>query len=173
MDSQATWWIEPLSFSTLVSTVRLTNSVFPVRTQGWHRADMAYTGSILRLGRLIFRIAGYPSLQYWVARDRADGRILGVVGLYTMRKEPDAYWGGWLCVDPATRGKGVGIALIMHVVDEVKQRGDRRWLRLYTSTGPTEAKAQTIYDRMGFVVYKEEAEPGTGYRRLYRQMLLA
>lgn len=172
MDTNETWWIEPLSWTTLFSALRLTNSVFPLRTQGAHRADLAYTGSLIPLGRLVFRIIGYPYVRYWVARDKTDGRIRGVVGMYTMKSEPEAYWGGWLCVDPTARGQGIGIALIMHVVSDVKNRGDREWLRLYISTGPIEAKAQKIYDRMGFNIYKEEDEPGTGYKRLYRQMAM-
>lgn len=164
--------IEPLSLGTLHSTLRLVDYVFPIREQGSERADIFFTASLFALGRFYLRSKGYPHVQYWVARDKKTGQIYGTVGLYTKADDPEAYWGGWMCVDPRERGKAIGHELMMRAFHEAQRRGDRKYARLYTSTDPNEARAQEMYDRLGLRVYKEELDPVTGYTRLYRQMPL-
>ncbi len=164
--------IEPLSFRTLLPALRLVDRVFERREQGQERADVFFTASLFAGGRFYLRKKGYPSVQYWVAKDKATGQIYGTVGLYTRTDDLDAYWGGWMCVDPKERGKAIGHELAFKALSEARTNGDRKCVRLYTSTDPAESRAQEMYDRMGLRVYKEEADPLTGYTRLYRQMPL-
>ncbi len=164
--------IEPLSFKTLLPALRLVDRVFERREQGRERADVFFTASLLACGKFFLRRKGYPIVQYWVAKDKATGQIYGTVGLYTRTDDPDAYWGGWMCVDPKERGKAIGHELAFRALSEARRKGDRKYVRLYTSTDPAEARAQEMYDRMGLMVYKEEVDPLTGYTRLYRQMPL-
>jgi len=164
--------IERLSWNTLRSALRLVDRVFPVREQGRERADGFFTASLFAAGKFYLRRRGYPFVQYWVAKDNTTGQVYGTVGLYTRADDPDAYWGGWMCVDPRERGKAIGHELMMGALAEAKSRGDRLYARLYTSTDPNEARANEMYDRSGLLVYKEEYDPVTGYTRLYRQVPL-
>jgi GNAT superfamily N-acetyltransferase len=164
--------IEPLSFRSLLPALRLVDRVFDRREQGGEKADVFFTASLFTGGRFYLRRKGYPYVQYWVARDKATGKVYGTVGLYTRTDDPDAYWGGWMCVEPKERGKAIGHELAFKALSEAKTRGDRKYARLYTSTDPVEARAQEMYDRIGLRVYKEEFDPLTGYTRLYRQILL-
>jgi GNAT superfamily N-acetyltransferase len=164
--------IEPLSWGTLRRSLKLVDYVFPVKEQGSERADVFFTASLFGLGRFYLRTKGYPHVQYWVAKDKKTGRVYGMVGLYTRTDDPEAYWGGWMCVDPRERGMAIGHELMMSAFGEAKRRGDRKYARLYTSTDPNEARANEMYDRIGLRVYKEEFDPVTGYTRLYRQVPL-
>ncbi len=161
--------IEPLSFKYLFPALKLVNSVFPRREQGWERADISFPISILPLGQFITRLAGYPMLKYWIARDRKTNQIYGTLGCYTRSDDPDAYWGGWMCVDPRQRGNIVGKKLYTVVVRQYRMKGDRAYFRMYTSTDPKEARARAIYERYGFKIYKEKFNPVTGYTILYYQ----
>ncbi|HOG10742.1 MAG TPA: GNAT family N-acetyltransferase [Smithella sp.] len=164
--------IEPLTFKYLLPALRLVDSVFPRREQGGERADLAFTASLLTLGRRIAKWMGYPMVRYWIVRDVATNRIYGTIGHYVRADDPDAYWGGWMCVDPRARGLGIGKKLINFVVGESVRRGDRPYHRFYTSTDPNEAKAVAMYNRACFNVYKQECDPVTGYTRLYYQVRL-
>jgi GNAT superfamily N-acetyltransferase len=164
--------IKPLTIGTLLPALRLVDRVFPIREQGRERADVFFTASLFAPGRFYLRRRGYPFVRYWVAKDQETGRIYGTVGMYTRADDPEAYWGGWMCVDPRERGKAVGHELMMSAFAEAKRRGDRKYARLYTSNDPNEARANEMYDRIGLRIYKEEYDPVTGYTRLYRQVPL-
>lgn len=164
--------IEPLTFKYLLPALKVVDSVFPRREQGRELADFAFTASILPLGRLITKWMGYPMVMYWIARDPRTEQIYGTVGLYARADDPEAYWGGWMCVDPRQRGRAIGKKLYESAISEAKRRGDRPYFRFYTSTDPNEARAQEMYEKSGFKVYKEEFDPVSGYTRLYRQGLL-
>ncbi len=161
--------IEPLTFKYLLPALKVVDAVFPRREQGRELADFAFTASLLSLGRLITKRMGYPTVNYWIARDTKTNQIYGTVGLYTHADDPEAYWGGWMCVDPRHRGRSIGKKLYEFALTEAKRKGDRPYFRFYTSTDPNEARAQEMYDRSGFKVYKEEFDPVSGYTRLYRQ----
>lgn len=164
--------IEPLSFKYLLPALKLVDSVFPRREQGAELADLAFTASLLPPGRLIAKWIGYPMIRYWIVRDVKTNQIYGTIGHYVRADEPDAYWGGWMCVNPRARGLGIGKKLINFVVSESVRRGDKPYHRFYTSTDPNEAKAVMMYNRTCFKVYKEEFDPVTGYTRLYYQARL-
>jgi len=165
--------IEPLSLKYLFPALKLVNSVFPRKEQGWERADISFPVSILPLGQRLTRLAGYPMLKYWIARNTRTGQVYGTHGCYTRADDPDAYWGGWLCVDPRHRGQIIGKKLYVHVVEYYRSHGDRPYWRLYTSTDPKEARARAIYESYGFKVFREKFNPVTGYTILYYQILLS
>ena len=74
--------IEPLTFKYLLPALRLVDSVFPRREQGGERADLAFTASLLTLGRRVAKWMGYPMVRYWIVRDVATNRIYGTIGHY-------------------------------------------------------------------------------------------
>jgi len=95
------------------------------------------------------------TLEYFLALDNKEN-ILGTSGLYSQKSdEKDSYWLGWYCVDEKYRGKGVGKLLLEIAMSEAKNRG-KRFLKLYTSTDPNEAKAQIIYEKNGFFITNQE-----------------
>jgi GNAT superfamily N-acetyltransferase len=166
------FYIEPLSWKNLQSALNLLNRVFPRESQGGERPFVFFTATLCSAGRLLLKWKGYPFVSYWVARDSENSAVVGTVGIYTKADDDEAYWGGWMCVDPKARGKSLGMALSYRAMVEATKRGDRKYARLYTSTDPNEAAAQLMYDQMGLKVYREEDEPATGYKRLYRQIEL-
>ena len=89
-----------------------------------------------------------------------DGQLLGLTHyLYhrsTTRIELTCYLQD-LFTDPATRGKGVGRALIQGVYEQAKAAGITR---VYWQTHTTNAAGRLLYDKvaqhMGFIVYSQE-----------------
>lgn len=76
-----------------------------------------------------------------------------------------------LAVAPTARGKGVGSALVRHVLDVAYERGDRA---VVISTQPEMVEARRIYDRNGFVAVPErnwEPVPGTELTALVRELV--
>jgi len=97
------------------------------------------------------------SLSDWVALD-ADNRVIGTVGVYTYRKDSnEAYWLSWFCVDSGFRGNGIGKKLLQFAIQLARQAG-KKYLRLYTSTHPSEATAQSLYEKSGFQITGRESE---------------
>ncbi|MDZ4165034.1 MAG: GNAT family N-acetyltransferase [Smithellaceae bacterium] len=166
------FYIELLSWRNLRSALNLLNRVFPREAQAGERPVVFFTASLCSVGRFLLKWKGYPFVRYWVARDNETGAVIGTVGLYTKADDDEAYWGGWMCVDPEARGKSLGMMLAYRALVEAIKMGDRKYVRLYTSTDPNEAAAQIMYDQMGLQVYRVEDESGTGYKRLYRQIEL-
>ena len=89
-----------------------------------------------------------------------DGKLLGLThSLYhrsTTRIELTCYLQD-LFTDPATRGKGVGRALIQGVYEQAKEAGITR---VYWHTHTTNVAGRLLYDKvaqhMGFIVYSQE-----------------
>jgi RimJ/RimL family protein N-acetyltransferase len=89
------------------------------------------------------------SLSDWVALD-TDNRVIGTVGVYTYRKDNnEACWLSWFCVHPNFRGRGFGRELLQFAIHLARQT-DKKYLRLHTSTHPSEASAQALYEKCGF-----------------------
>lgn len=88
-----------------------------------------------------------PGLTFWTART-VDGSLLGCVAL----KELDASGGELksMRTAAAARGRGVGGAMLAHVVAEATARGYRT-LHLETGTQDYFAPARRLYARGGFV----------------------
>jgi GNAT superfamily N-acetyltransferase len=115
---------------------------------------------------------GIFGLQSWVAKDQT-GSVIGTVGLYSEPSDcHEAAWVGWFTVDPGAGGLGTGQKLLQFAIDEATRRG-KRYLRLYTSDHPNEARAGQMYRRAGFREFaprtsSEVRRPdGTPYRLIW------
>lgn len=165
--------IQPLSHVTLHGAISVLDRTFPSKTifeQMSLRACLNRNKLIYRLG---FLIAGVQQLNYWVAVDNREPQspqVVGLIGLYNHREDADeALWIAMFCVDPACRGQGIGKDLLNFAINKAKLAG-KRYLRLYTSTDPNEAKAQTIYDKVGFRIIDRRPIPGEPCDRIYREL---
>jgi putative acetyltransferase len=78
---------------------------------------------------------------------RAGGRILGVAALKRLDDEHAEVKS--MHTAEEARGRGVGLALVDHVVAVARERGFRR-LSLETGSGPAFAAARRLYERVGF-----------------------
>lgn len=150
--------IEPLSEHTLPATIALTDLVF-LYQRWWERASWAFSLSLMSgfVPRLLLRLIAVENCRYWVAIDSQTG-VVGVTGLYqTPKDKHEAYWLGWTCVDPQTRGQGVGKQLIEFAIEQAKSSGIS-YLRLYTSDLPDYAIAVKLYERRGFELTNQVKE---------------
>jgi putative acetyltransferase len=88
----------------------------------------------------------HPAVTFWSAREK--GRLVGVGAL----KEIAANHGEVksMRTAPEALGRGVGSAVLAHIVSEARRRG---YTRLSLETGSTEpfAAALRLYERDGFV----------------------
>ncbi|MBM7505455.1 GNAT family N-acetyltransferase [Agromyces aurantiacus] len=92
--------------------------------------------------------------EVWVAVDAATGALLGTVTtprpgarLSPVAREGDELDFRFLGVAADARGRGVGEALVRHVMALAAERGIRR---VVLNTGPEMLAAQRLYDRLGF-----------------------
>lgn len=168
--------IEPLSKDTLEEAASLAERVFSGEHVSPRESFEASLDPEQKRAYVERSAAGHgvTDLEYWVARDDV-GRVIGMTGLYRRQEdEGEALWLGWHCVDPQERGRGVGGNLLDFVIAEARRRAAGA-LRLFTSTHPDEASAQTLYEKRGLKVVKEGEEVGerqARYRLLYRELLL-
>lgn len=91
--------------------------------------------------------------EVWVAAD-ANGALLGTVTtpragarLSAVARNEDELDFRFLGVSSAARGRGVGEALVRHVLALAASRGIRR---VVLNTGPEMRAAQRLYERLGF-----------------------
>jgi GNAT superfamily N-acetyltransferase len=89
-----------------------------------------------------------------------DGRIAGIVHFLFHRSTSrlaDVCYLQDLFTDESCRGRGVGRALVQHVLDAAKEAGSSR---VYWHTQATNAAGRALYDKMaehrGFIVYARE-----------------
>lgn len=148
--------IEPLSKNTLSDVCKLTLKVFHSKVSDedyppkWLKASLNPGAKDSPYSDLDVK-----SLQYWVALNN-NGEVIGVIGVYTLTYDyEEAYWVAWYCVDPKSRGKGIGKALLDFVVTKAKKDG-KKWLRLYTSNDPNEKRANEMYNKLGFKPIKSK-----------------
>ncbi|MGR0221874.1 N-acetyltransferase family protein [Agromyces sp. ZXT2-6] len=92
--------------------------------------------------------------QVWVSVDAATGELLGTVTtprpgrrMSAVARHADELDFRFLGVAAAARGRGVGEALVRHVMELAASRGIRR---VVLNTGPQMAAAQRLYERLGF-----------------------
>jgi len=163
--------IIPLSKKYLEETVKMTGEIFP--------NDIAAIYSPSRSFRLSLKFEDKPELLkkntrqrigYWIVLNAKD-EVIGVTGLYRMKTDPkELIWLGWYCVRADQRGKGLGRKLLEWTINMAKTEGYKK-LKLYTSTDPNEARAQELYEKLGFKIVGEEINEGT-YKTLYREKIL-
>lgn len=111
-------------------------------------------------------------LSDFVALDINTDRVIGTVGVYTYPKdEREACWLSWFCVNQNFRGRGVGKELLKFAI-HLAHHSEKRFLRLYTSTHPSEVNAQPLYEKLGFEITGKELWKGTPYERIYRELEL-
>ncbi len=102
-------------------------------------------------------IGGDDAFAGFVAEDQATGTILGIANIIlhpsTWSESPFCLLND-LFVTPTARGKGVGRALIQHLIDLAPTSG---WARVYWVTKEDNATARTLYDCFspadGFIRY--------------------
>jgi putative acetyltransferase len=96
-----------------------------------------------------------PDVTFWSARE--DGLLMGVGALKALGPEHGEVKS--MRTAPAALGRGVGRAILHHIIAEARSRGYRR---LSLETGSTEpfAAAVRLYESEGFV----PSGPFAGYR---------
>ena len=164
--------IVPFDAARREDVVRLVDRVFPSQ------------GLVERLSMRVFQtrwdwllaLGGIRDGRFWLAVK--DDAVIGTVGLYSTPKDAaSALWLGWFCVSPEARGQQVGQGLIDFAVRQASAE-QRMFLRLYTSTDPNEAAAQSVYERNGFALV-DEKQPllwkvaGSPVKLLFRERKLA
>jgi ribosomal protein S18 acetylase RimI-like enzyme len=92
--------------------------------------------------------------EVWVAADAATGALLGTVStprpgrrMSAVAWDDDELDFRFLGVSAEARGRGVGEALVRHVMELAARRGIRR---VVLNTGPEMRSAQRLYARLGF-----------------------
>lgn len=111
-------------------------------------------------------------IDFWIALDTDNDRVVGTSGLYyDMRDEDEAVWMEWFCVDPEYRGRGIGVALIDKAISEALRRG-KAFLRLYTNEEATPTVAHAMYAERGFRVMHKEWDARRGCNLLFMEKRL-
>lgn len=96
-----------------------------------------------------------PSITFWSMRE--DGRLLGVGALKQLAGDHGEVKS--MRTSPDSLGRGIGSAILAHIVAEARARGYSR-LSLETGTSKPFAAAIRLYEREGFVT----CGPFAGYR---------
>ena len=147
---------------------KLVAKVFPLRDIPERMSFWVYRRQNNPIVRMLMRIGGVSSIPNIWAAINSDGNVCGTTGLYVYKKdEHEAMWLSWYCVDPKQRGQGIGKMLIEFSIEKAKECS-KDFLRLYTSDHPSEAAAQGLYEKYGFVVFKKEKYGSDTY--LYREL---
>lgn len=99
----------------------------------------------------------------WVVRDPGSGRLAGsvrgrlVCGPGDGDGTPRTWEVGRLMVAPDLAGRGLGRALLAHVLNQADPMAERAWL----VTGAASVRNQRMYKKAGFRLRKESTWPGT------------
>ncbi|MDX2100028.1 MAG: GNAT family N-acetyltransferase [Leptolyngbyaceae cyanobacterium bins.59] len=163
--------LEPLSPDTIGEAIRLTDRVFDYPAFWWEKPSFVLWLSLNNgfIAKTIYRFLGVEWATYWVARDE-EGAVVGITGLYTYLKEPEAYWLGWTCVDPQVRGRKIGSGLVDFAIAQTREAG-KAYLRLYTWDDEAATVARQLYERRGF--HLTRTEDLKTYRVLYYDLALS
>ncbi len=94
-------------------------------------------------------IVDSPATVLLVARDAADGTILGSLTLVVFSAPTGARaWIEDVVVAPATRGRGIGAALVGEALQRARAAGSRT---VDLTSRPSREAANRLYVRLGFV----------------------
>lgn len=163
-----------LSEETLEPACELLRQVFP-RQGLLHNSDLALRFSLKPdafVSRLAFKVAGVLAPRYWVAIERSSDTVIGIIGVYEELEDcHEALWGGWSCVAPAWRNKGLGRAMFQFVVDYAR-RAQKKYCRVYGSTNPSQSVAQMLFDSFGSRITKTTPYLFSPHLKVYRELPL-
>ena len=149
---------------------RLVAKVFPWRNIPERMSFWVYRRQNNPFVRMLMRIGGVSTIPNIWAAINSGGKVCGTTGLYVYKKdEHEAVWLSWFCVDPEQRGHGIGKKLIEFSIEKARECG-KGFLRLYTTDHPSEAAAQGLYEKYGFVIFKKKKHGSDTY--LYRELNL-
>jgi GNAT superfamily N-acetyltransferase len=99
-------------------------------------------------------IAGDPDNVVWVAE--VDGIVRGTLQLtvtrYVANRGARVLWVEHVIVDAATRGRGIGEAMMRFAIEEGRRRA---CLRVQLTSNKVRARAHRFYERLGFVATHE------------------
>lgn len=87
--------------------------------------------------------------EYWVCKN-SDGKVIGIIGLYSDRRDKAVLWIGWFGVHPKYRHKGIGSRLLKHAEKEAKTR-EAGILKVYFSFHKNELASHPLYVNHGYV----------------------
>lgn len=120
--------------------------------------------------RKLIDIFGYKTLDYWVAVDTNNNKLVGTTGLYSMKSEPENVgWLGWFCVHPDYRNKGIG-NLLLDFIENYSRKENKAYLKLYTADVDSMKQAQILYEKRNYKIIKTEKRKN--YNKIYREKTL-
>ena len=156
------YFIEPLTSRLLENATSLRDSIFP----GLNALEYAtLEESLKKENHDVRRKLNIIDLDYWIARDESDN-VVGLIGLYTEEDDADIeVWLGWYCVDPSTRGSGIGTRLLDFAIGTAWDRGYTT-LKLYTTSADEYAAARRLYEKKGFIDTTSSSRAKTRYYKL-------
>ena len=169
--------IVPLSKENLEDTIQMAHKAFPLDAAGENPPEKGFRKSLeihgdedLEAWHRMTQGKKISRLNYWVLLDE-NNKVVGVTGLYSFSEAPDEVWLAWFCLDPITRGKGLGRKLLNWTMEKARSEGYAKF-RLYTSTDPNEAAAQNLYESVGLKITEEKDDPDSPYKLMYREVML-
>ncbi len=149
---------------------KLVNRIFPVQGLMERMFFVAYKHRLNPIVKFLLKLFGYRDLDTFYVAKSETGEVLGTIGLYTLNRDAaEADWLSWFVVSPQARGQGIGNALLSYAEKAAIARG-KQVLRLYTGSGEIMAKAQDVYEKAGYRIYKTKAYPG--FTVIYREKRL-
>lgn len=160
----------PLTLNLTEEAIALVQEIFPYESKDDIR--LAIRSSVdAKLAQQRTEKWDCPWNCYWVIQnDQLE--IIGVTGLYELGEDRQvADWVAWFAIRPDARGQGLGKLLLQYTIEQVQNR-QKKYLRLYTSSHPNEARANLLYEKNGFRITRSEQVPGSVYSTLYREKVL-
>ena len=131
--------IVSLSKETLSDAILLIETIFP------YKPDQRYAAYSLRKSLSEDR----SFTEYWVCKN-PDGKVIGIIGLYSDRRYTSVLWIGWFGVHPNYRRKGIGSRLLKYAEKEAKKR-KAEILKVYSSSHKNELASHSLYINRGFI----------------------
>lgn len=162
--------IKPLTQARLKEAVNLVNEIFPEEEEEPPSEELPASLNQAEYKNFLSKTKK-SNIKYWVAIDDL-GRVAGTMGLYCYEKDKDeAFWLGWFCVRPGSRKSGIGDKLLRFAIGKAKKAG-KKFLRLDTSTDPSELMARRLYEKYGFKLTAREPYFDKDIEKLYYELKL-
>ncbi len=142
--------IEPLSYKTLKEAENLRDSIFRDDLEDIER-DLLLASLNTTRYKKVCEENEVVSISYWVAKDIASKKVVGLTGVYT--EADDECWLGWFCIDEYYRGKEFGKRLLEFSIDQAKKM-EKKYLHVYTYQASRFERAINMYQKYRFEQYK-------------------